>query len=41
MPDPGAMSYMLSKNSYLNDQAGHWVPIRCFTFRRPTARLGV
>jgi hypothetical protein len=26
MPEPGAMSYMLSKESYLNDQAGHWVP---------------
>jgi hypothetical protein len=26
MPESGAMSYMLSKESYLNDQAGHWVP---------------
>jgi hypothetical protein len=26
MPEPGAMSYMLSKEGYLNDQAGHWVP---------------
>ena len=25
-PAPGAMSYMLSKESYLNDQVGHWVP---------------
>jgi hypothetical protein len=25
-PEPGAMSYMLSKDSYLNDKAGHWVP---------------
>lgn len=25
-PAPGAMSYMLSKESYLNDRAGHWVP---------------
>ena len=25
-PEPGAMSYMLSKVSYLNDKAGHWVP---------------
>ena len=25
-PEPGAMSYMLSKESYLNDRAGHWVP---------------
>jgi hypothetical protein len=26
MPEPGAMSYMLSKEGYLNDKAGHWVP---------------
>ncbi len=26
MPEPGAMSYMMSKESYLNDQAGHWFP---------------
>ncbi len=25
-PEPGAMSYMLSKDSYLNDSAGHWRP---------------
>jgi hypothetical protein len=25
-PEPGAMSYMLSKESYLSDQVGHWVP---------------
>jgi hypothetical protein len=25
-PEPGAMSYMMSKESHLNDQAGHWVP---------------
>jgi hypothetical protein len=25
-PEPGAMSYMLSKESYLNDQVGHWYP---------------
>jgi hypothetical protein len=25
-PEPGAMSYMLSKDGYLNDKAGHWVP---------------
>jgi hypothetical protein len=24
--DPGAMCYMLSKQGYLNDQAGHWHP---------------
>ena len=26
MPEPGAMSYMLSKDGYLGDSAGHWVP---------------
>jgi len=25
-PEPGAMSYMLSKESYLNDEVGHWYP---------------
>lgn len=25
-PEAGAMSYMLSKMGYLNDQAGHWYP---------------
>jgi hypothetical protein len=25
-PEPGAMSYMLSKQGYLNDHAGHWHP---------------
>ena len=25
-PEPGAMSYMLSKESYLNDKVGHWFP---------------
>lgn len=25
-PEPGAMSYMLSKDGYLNDKAGHWLP---------------
>ena len=25
-PAPGAMSYMLSKESYLSDQVGHWYP---------------
>jgi hypothetical protein len=24
--EPGAMSYMMSKRGYLNDQAGHWMP---------------
>lgn len=25
-PDPGAMSYMMSKQGYLGDSAGHWHP---------------
>jgi hypothetical protein len=25
-PEAGAMSYMLSKEGYLGDSAGHWVP---------------
>jgi hypothetical protein len=25
-PEAGAMSYMMSKDGYLNDQAGHWHP---------------
>ncbi len=25
-PEPGAMSYMMSKEGYLGDQAGHWHP---------------
>jgi hypothetical protein len=24
--EPGAMCYMMSKQGYLNDSAGHWVP---------------
>ena len=26
MPEPGAMSYMMSKDGYLNDEVGHWHP---------------
>ena len=26
MPEPGAMSYMLSKHGYLSDAGGHWHP---------------
>jgi hypothetical protein len=26
MPEPGAMSYMMSKDGYLGDEAGHWHP---------------
>ncbi len=25
-PESGAMSYMMSKQGYLDDQAGHWIP---------------
>jgi hypothetical protein len=34
MPEPGAMSYMLSKEGYLNDHAGHWVPHLMFHIPR-------
>jgi len=26
MPEPGAMCYMMSKEGYLNDSVGHWIP---------------
>jgi hypothetical protein len=26
LPEPGAMSYMMSKDGYLNDAGGHWHP---------------
>jgi hypothetical protein len=26
LPEPGSMSYMMSKQGYLNDSAGHWHP---------------
>jgi hypothetical protein len=35
MPEPGAMCYMLSKQGYLNDTAGHWHPHLMF-FLPPT-----
>jgi len=34
-PEPGAMCYMLSKQGYLDDQAGHWHPHLMF-FVPPT-----
>ena len=34
-PEPGAMSYMMSKQGYLNDHAGHWQPHLMF-FLPPT-----
>jgi hypothetical protein len=35
MPEPGAMCYMMSKQGYLNDHAGHWHPHLMF-FLPPT-----
>ncbi len=32
--EPGAMCYMLSKQGYLNDRAGHWHPHLMFFFSR-------
>jgi len=34
MPEPGAMSYMLSKNQYLGDSGGHWHPHLMFHLPR-------
>jgi hypothetical protein len=34
MPEPGAMSYMLSKNQYLGDSGGHWHPHLMFHMPR-------
>jgi hypothetical protein len=34
MPEPGAMSYMMSKNQYLGDSAGHWHPHLMFHLPR-------
>jgi len=40
-PEVGAMSYMMSKDGYLNDQAGHWHPhLMFFLPRIPTAQWG-
>jgi hypothetical protein len=33
-PEVGAMSYMMSKQGYLNDQAGHWHPHLMFLLPR-------
>jgi hypothetical protein len=39
--EPGALSYMMSKQGYLNDAAGHWVPHLMFYFpRAPGASWG-
>jgi hypothetical protein len=34
MPEPGAMSYMMSKNQYLGDDGGHWHPHLMFHLPR-------
>jgi hypothetical protein len=34
MPEPGAMSYMMSKNQYLGDSAAHWHPHLMFHLPR-------
>jgi hypothetical protein len=34
MPEPGAMSYMLSKDQYLGDSGGHWHPHLMFHLPR-------
>jgi hypothetical protein len=40
-PEVGAMSYMLSKQGYLNDRAGHWHPhLMFFLPRMATAQWG-
>jgi hypothetical protein len=37
-PEPGAMSYMLSKESYLNDAVGHWYPHLMFHIPKTDAQ---
>ena len=34
MPEPGAMSYMMSKSQYLGDDGGHWHPHLMFHLPR-------
>ena len=36
-PEPGAMSYMMSKDGYLGDGAGHWHPHLMFHLARMSA----
>jgi hypothetical protein len=36
-PEPGSLSYMLSKQGYLNDADGHWHPHLMFFMSRTTA----
>ena len=35
-PEPGALSFMMSKQGYLNDAAGHWHPHLMFYFTHTT-----
>jgi hypothetical protein len=37
MPEPGAMSYMMSKNQYLGDEGQHWHPHLMFHLPRSAA----
>jgi hypothetical protein len=37
MPEPGAMSYMMSKDQYLGDSGGHWHPHLMFHLPRTGA----
>jgi len=40
-PEPGAVSYMMSKGGYINDSVGHWYPhVMFFTPRMSPARWG-
>jgi hypothetical protein len=40
MPEPGAMSYMMSKDQYLGDGPGHWHSHLMFHLPRMGARVG-
>jgi hypothetical protein len=39
--EAGALTYMMSKQGYLNDDAHSWVPHLMFYFRARRARIGV
>lgn len=41
-PEPGAVSYMMSKGGYINDSVGHWYPhVMFFTPHMSPARWGL
>jgi len=40
LPEPGAMSYMMSKQGYLSDSGGHWHLTSCSSFHSQTPQLG-